>query len=198
MLDREFTRKRVKELNDAINEWRSISKVSERIMEEYMEDDKGVIHVNVQDLYNPLSMGKFRSMDDAIFDYIEECANILPALVPLKIVFHGADQDAREEIPVMYKRHYHLDMQDHFWDQRENNARIMYMTILGLVLIVLYLVLAISESGTLFLEILSIIGSFALCDAVGCFLIQRRMVHEEMLDTAQFLTAELEFSDETE
>lgn len=198
MAERLYTKERSRELMKAINEWRSIRKVRNIIDSEFMEDGKGIVHVNVEELYNPMSVGNFRQLNGEIFDYIEYAANLLPSMLPLRIIFHGVKEEDREKVPYLFKLHYELDMQDLFWDKRVNGSRLLYMTIIGVIFVVMALVLAFMGKGDLFREILSIFGSYCLCDAAGCYFVERRQYNRSLLEAAQFLTAELVFADDEE
>ena len=193
MADQISAKARKKELRAAINEGRSVRKIAEHINREYMKDGRAVIHVNVQELYNPLSMGNMRQMNSDIFGYIEEAANILPSLVPLRVVLHGVDEEDRERVPDLFRLHYHLVAQDHLWDQRMNRRKMLYMTGVGLIFIAAYLFFALRQEDNLFLEILSVIGSFSLWEAANCFLVERREINKALNETAQFLTMEIAF-----
>lgn len=195
MTDKNYEKARRKELKEAVSKWRSIRKVTEAVRQECMEDGKGIIHVQADELYNPLSAGKIGHMNEGIFDYIEQCAGLLPAMVPLVVILHGVDEADRENVPFMYKQHYELAMQEQFRDKHLNGLKTLYMAIIGSLLIVIYLVLALVREGTLFLEILSIVGSFALCEAAGGFMVQRHQINRELIVTAQYLTAEIRFEE---
>lgn len=194
MADRIYTRARRKELRAAIDEGRSVRKIAEHINREYMEDGKAVIHVNVQELYNPLSMGNMRQLNGDIFDYIEQSANLLPSMVPIRAVLHGVAEEDRKQVPDLFRLHYRLVAQDRLWDQRMNRWKMFYMTGVGLIFILAYLFFAFRQEDDLFLEILSVIGSFSLWEAANCFLIERREINKALNETAQFLTMEIAFA----
>lgn len=195
MAERFNTKERRKELLKAINEWRSIRKVKDVISNEFMEDGKGVIHVNVEELYNPMSVGNFRQLNSDIFDYIEYAANLLPSMMPLRITFHGVKEEDRENVPYLFKLHYELDMQDLFWDKRTTGIKMLYMTLIGVMFVVLALALTFAGKGDLFREIFGIFGSYCLCEAAGCYFVERRQINRDLLEAARFQTAELVFED---
>ena len=68
-------------------------------------------------------------------------------------------------------------------------------TVIGVVFLGLYLMLALKRDDTLFLEILSVIGSFSLWEAANCYLVERREIKRHMRETAQFLTMEIQFEE---
>ncbi len=188
-----FTVGRRMELDKVIFEMRNVRKVTEFIHNEFMEDGKAVIHVNVDELYNPLSMGNLRQLNGDIYEYIEDTANLLPSMIPLRVILHGVDEKERENVKNLFRFHYQADMQDRLWDYRLNNTKTVYLAVIGLVLILAYLFYALLYDDSLLLQVLSIIGSFALCEAAGCFMLDRRSIKDSMYETAQFLTAEIGF-----
>ena len=173
MAERFNTKERRKELLKAINEWRSIRKVKDVISNEFMEDGKGVIHVNAE----------------------EYAANLLPSMMPLRITFHGVKEEDRENVPYLFKLHYELDMQDLFWDKRTTGIKMLYMTLIGVMFVVLALALTFAGKGDLFREIFGIFGSYCLCEAAGCYFVERRQINRDLLEAARFQTAELVFED---
>ena len=162
MSDRIFTKTRRKELLKAIHEEHNLRKAAEYISKDYMEDGKAAIHVNIDDLYNPMSLSNLRQLNGDIFSYVEESANLLPAMMPLRVIMHGVDEEDRKLAPDLFKMHYRLMMQDQFWDQRKNRTKMIYMTVIGVIFIPAYLFFALRQEDSLFLEVLSITGSFSL------------------------------------
>lgn len=75
-------------------------------------------------------------------------------------------------------------------------ADLLLMIGVGVVFLGLYLLLALNRDDTLFLEILSVIGSFSLWEAANCFLVERRDINREMMETAQFLTMEIQMAED--
>lgn len=67
------------------------------------------------------------------------------------------------------------------------------MALLGSLFILIYLFFAFRNQDNLFLEILSVIGSFGLSESVGCFLLERPKIRNTLYETAQFLTADISF-----
>lgn len=169
---------------------------SESVREALANGDKINIHVQVETLYNPLSIPSQRQMNDEIFTFIEESAKLLPSLVPIRIVMHGVPGGERGKAPELMKNHYVAVLKDQLWDAANN----MYKTILllggGILLISIYLAMALTRDGSLLIKVLKVIGSFSLWGAADSFLIERRAIKRRMMKTAQFLTMEVAFEDE--
>ena len=195
MVDKNSAKERQKEMRAAIDEISDVRKVAAYVKQEYVEDGKVNINVQVDELYDPMSMGKFRQLNSSIFDYIDEAASLIPSIVPLRVILHGVEEEDREGVPDMFKLHYQLAAQEKLWDQRVNRTKMVYMTAIGLVFILLFLFFGMRQEDNLFLEILSIIGSFALWEAANCFMVKRVEINRELEKAAQFLTAEIVFDE---
>ena len=83
--------------------------------EEYMNDEGvGVIDVCLSEgleLYDPLSYGRQRELNPEIYDFIGQKANLLPALVPLRICVHGhVPPEDQEQIRRLMAEHYSLEL----------------------------------------------------------------------------------------
>lgn len=191
---------RKKNLKAIVRKERNLRKVADRFSREDFRDGRAVIDVDLSDspLYTPLSYGKQKQLSADIFEHIEQCANLLPYLVPLKVVFHNGLSRAEEQDDIrhQYRHHYSLVMQDGLWDQRQNTQRMIYMILIGVAFLTLYLFLALNREDDLFLELLSVIGSFSLWEAANCFLVERRNIRGKLMDTAQFMDAMIEFTDD--
>ncbi|MBR3251841.1 MAG: hypothetical protein IKF80_09030 [Erysipelotrichaceae bacterium] len=195
MAVRFLTRAREKELIGAIKEGVNIHIHAKDYLEDIMEDNKASIHVNVNDLYDHVSMGKFLQLDSSIFDYIEKSANLLSVAIPLRIIMHNVDKKEQENVKRLYKIHYQAEIQDILWDQRILYTKMIVMTLIGVAFILLYIFFALQKEDNLFLEILSIIGSFALSETVGSYLLERPRMKNDLLVRSQFLTAEIRFEE---
>lgn len=194
-----MTKARRNQLHKVVQHKGNIQTLHQYIEQEYMDDDGyAVIDVLLYDgleLYHPMSMGKQRDLNQEIYDFIEQKAYIIPAQIPLKIRFHGDafPGDEQAEIRRLLSEHYAVILHDKVWDKRNNRKKLLAMAAIGIVFLSLYLFLALKREDGLFLEILSVIGSFALWEAADCLMLERREINEELLNTAQFLTLEVEF-----
>lgn len=161
-----------------------MSKSKERVKElvKYAEDaiDKdgyAVIDVKLppdEELYNPLSTGNNLDLNGAIYDFIDEQANIIPSKIPLKIRFHGdVDEDKQLEIKRLMHRHYTIRSYDVTWDFAANFRKAIFLTIFGVAVLIAYFLVTVLVDDPLFPEILSIVGSFSLWEAANAILLDR-------------------------
>lgn len=172
------------------------------IDEEYMDaDGYAVIDINLYDglaLYDPLSMGRQLELSQELYDFIERKAYILPAQLPLKLRFHGGglNADEQERIRRLLTEHYTVSLHDKMWDKRINRRKLVGMTAVGLLFLSMYFYFALKREDELFLEVLSVIGSFALWEAADCLMLERRDINTEIRNIAQHLTQEVVFTAE--
>ena len=186
---------RKRELESAIRKSDSDRRIVGRNRDALIGDGKVDIHVNVETLYNPLSLPGQRQLDSALYEFIEEATNLLAYLVPIRLVLHGVPREAQADVPKIVRQHYEARLQDHLWDKRTNTLKTIVFSIFGVVVLALYLALAITREDTVTLEILSVVGSFSLWEAADCYLLERRDIHQDMLNTAQLMTMEIAFED---
>lgn len=194
-------RERREQLKRTVRDQARLRTLRRYLDEEYMNDEGvGVIDVCLYEgleLYDPLSYGGQRELNPEIYDFIGQKANLLPALVPLRICFHGhVPPEDQEQIRRLMAEHYSLELQDRMWDLHSNRHKLIGMVAVGVVFLSLYFFFALREDDGLFLELLSVIGSFALWEAADCFLLERRAITRDMMNIAQHMTQEVVFPDD--
>lgn len=194
-------RERREQLKRTVRDQARLRTLRRYLDEEYMNDEGvGVIDVCLSEgleLYDPLSWGRQRELNPEIYDFIGQKANLLPAQVPLRICFHGhVPPEDQEQIRRLMAEHYSLELQDRMWDLRSNRHKLIGMVAVGVVFLSLYFFFALREDDGLFLELLSVIGSFALWEAADCFLLERRSISRDMMNIAQHMTQEVVFLDD--
>lgn len=194
-------RERQEQLKRTVRDQARLRTLRRYLDEEYMNDEGvGVIDVCLSEgleLYDPLSWGRQRELNPEIYDFIGQKANLLPAQVPLRICFHGhVPPEDQEQIRRLMAEHYSLELQDRMWDLRSNRHKLTGMVAVGVVFLSLYFFFALREDDGLFLELLSVIGSFALWEAADCFLLERRAITRDMMNIAQHMTQEVVFPDD--
>ena len=194
-------RERREQLKRTVRDQARLGTLRRYLDEEYMNDEGvGVIDVCLHEgleLYDPLSFGRQRELNPEIYAFIGQKANLLPALMPLRICFHGhVSPEDQEQIRRLMAEHYSIELQDRMWDLRSNRRKLIGMVAVGVVFLSLYFFFALREDDGLFLELLSVIGSFALWEAADCFLLERRAITRDMMNIAQHMTQEVVFQDD--
>lgn len=62
--------------------------------------------MDVDELYHPMSLSGHQQMNPEIFDFIEQAANLLPSLVPIRLILHGVPKEDQPLVPDMVREHY--------------------------------------------------------------------------------------------
>ncbi len=177
-------------------------KQSKEELKEYIEsirDGEGNVVVDV-DLsgdtprYNPLSLKGRKDLNSEIYDFIEGQTNVIPAIVPLRIRFHGKFTEGEQrEIRQMMHRHYVMKSYDISWDLMANFRKMLILSIFGAAVLAVYLYLAITGNHVFMTEILSIVGSFSLWEAADALLLERPHLRQEHKNNEQSLNERVEF-----
>lgn len=195
-----MTKARKNQLKKATARRSALLTLRQYIDQEYMDaDGYAVIDIALYDgfaRYNPLSLGRQLDLNEEIYDFIERKASIIPAQLPLKLCFHGGNLDAAEQERVrqLLTEHYTVCLHDKLWDKRSNRRKLVGMSAVGLFFLSLYFYFALKREDGLFLEILSVIGSFALWEAADSLMLERRDINAEIRSIAQHLTQEVVFA----
>lgn len=186
-------------LSGEVKNARKIKTLRHYVEREYLDETgNAVIDINLYeglDLFEPLSMGKQKEIHPDIIDFIDRKSNLIPGTNPIILRFHGGElsDEEKKQAADCLKEHYTVALQDRAWDLRANNMQLMVLSIIGVALISLYLFCALKLEEGLFLEVLSIIGSFALWEATDRFLIERSVIRRDMIGIAQNKIQTVEF-----
>ncbi len=178
---------------------RKIKTLRQYVEQEYLDEEgNAVIDIHLYEgleLFDPLSMGKQRDINPEIIDFIDRKSNLIPNNHPIILRFHGGtpSEEEKQQAADCLEEHYAVVLQDRAWDLRSNNMQLMILAIIGVAFVSLYLFCALKLEEGLFLEILSIIGSFALWEAADRFLIERSAIRKDMAGIAQNKIQTVEF-----
>lgn len=163
-------------------------------------DGKAQIDVCLYDgisLFNPLSAGKQRELSSEIYDYIDAQLYTIPSLQPVRIRFCGAIPNgaSSDDIRALIRDHYSFLYRDCKEDLRINLIKIIALAALGILCWAVSLTLQGLSPDSLFTEILGIIGSFSMWEAVDFWLLERKGLKIKHLDAAQSALCEVTFHD---
>lgn len=190
----QFLRK-VRQLNT------SLPSSSAVVASEYLSPDgKAQIDVALYgdiELFDPLSIGKQRELNAGIYDYIDRKLYTIPTLYEIRVCFHGKlpEGTSKEEIKNILTEHYAFIFRDKEADLRINSLKMLGLTACGIAFLALYFALELSNLKPLFVEFLSIMGTFALWEAVDCWLLERKSLKIERLYAGQAVLSEVGFED---
>lgn len=168
---------------------------------EYMERDDAVIHISIYEglqLFDPLSMGRQLELNPEIIDYIDHRTAIIPARIPVRICFHGGDlsDEQKQLIRKCLIEHYTVVMHDKQWDKRINTRKVIILAAFGIAILGFHLSGYFTDRGGITTEVLSIVASFTLWEAVDLFMLERTGIRKQLADTAQLMNQTVEFRDD--
>lgn len=172
---------------------------SETVAAEYLRSDgKAQIDVALYDgmeIFDPLSMGVQRELSSEIYDYIDRKLYMIPTLYEIRICFHGKLPEGvyEDEIRSLMTEHYSFIFRDKESDLRINSLKILGLTLCGILFLALYFALELSSLEAIFMEFLSIMGTFALWEAVDCWFLERKAIKIERLYAGQAVLSEITF-----
>lgn len=172
---------------------------NEAVTAEYLcSDGKAQIDVALPEgggIFDPLSIGRQRDLNRDIYDYIDRRLYAIPTLYEIRVCFHGElpKDMSEEEIRAMFTEHYAFMFRDKEADLRINSLKMMGLALCGIVFLTLYFALELSNLKPLFMEFLSIMGTFALWEAVDCWLLERKALKMERLYAGQAVLSEVVF-----
>lgn len=139
-------------------------------------------------------------LSDAMIDYIEEVASIIPFKYDIVLQFHCEEkmtEDDKDRVRRIVKNNFGMEIDDIDYENRMNNYVAAGLTILGIILIVIaYLV-----EETMFSviqEILLIVGWVLLWDMLEAILFDNNKRKIKRLNKLQLYDAKFEFVDISE
>lgn len=139
-------------------------------------------------------------LSDAMIDYIEEVASIIPFKYDIVLQFYCEEkmtEDDKDRVRRIVKNNFGMEIDDIDYENRMNNYMAAGLTILGIILIVIaYLV-----EETMFSviqEILLIVGWVLLWDMLEAILFDNNKRKIKRLNKLQLYDAKFEFVDISE
>ncbi len=178
----------------------SLPSSGETVVAEYLcPDGKAQIDVAFYDglkLFDPLSVGRQRDLSVEIYDYIDRKLYAIPTTYEIRICFHGElpEEVSETEIRAVFKEHYAFAFRDKEADLRLNSLKMLGLALFGIIFLALYFALELFNLKPVFMEFLSIMGTFALWEAVDCWLLERKAIKAERLYAGQAVLSEITFA----
>lgn len=196
-------RKKIESFGKKFKRIRRQFAASRNAIEETFLDGNGnaVIEIEPGDdhpLFEELAPKDRADVSSDIYEYIEKKAYYIPINFHLIIRFHGRSIPAedRDRIAEKIKNHYFYEIIDKADDLHTNMLKTIALGVLGAALISLYLFLAIQMENALFLELLSVVGTFAAWESVDYFIIERTGIKREIVELIQLTEATVDFCEQ--
>jgi len=161
-------------------------------------DEQGHLIVPVRlpaEPMDPYSCGRQTDLAPALYEYLDSRIYYIPVSETLNIRISGRPFTAEEQehIRSCIQEHYRKIFRDKQQDLDINLATIFGLLLTGV--LVLALVLSGMVKEALANETLSIIGSFAMWEAVDMYLLERRYRRAELFNACQSAMAEVTFEE---
>lgn len=125
-------------------------------------------------LFDPLAPTKYGIVNPEIFRYVDEQVYFVPAEYDITVNFVGRKFSAQEQkqIDKAIHDHYNLQVYDRMDDIKHNRKLGIFLLIFGVLALALYFLMNLYYDNLVMLEVISIVGTFAVWEAVDCWLIQ--------------------------
>lgn len=181
---------------------RSVPTADEMTRSEYLcPDGKAQIDVLLREdtpLFDPLTYGRQRDLDGAIYELIDRKLYTIPLKYPVRVCFHGPRLTEREqqEVRDVLREHYLYALRDKKEDLRINQVKAILLGLFGAALLSVYFALEIIATNPVFMEFLSIAGWVAAWEAVDCWLLERKDLRLDYLCVGQAAMCEVTFQTE--
>lgn len=175
---------------------KKIPHLPQLINQTYDRDENNflIIPINCSaELFNPYSTPSNLDLNEDLYSYLDDQIYYTPVLEHLHLEFCGKDFTAEEKEKITHclKQHYNKIFRDKKQDLAINFITIVSLAIIGVIF------LSISISGViekaLLNETLSIIGSFAMWEAVDMYILERRYKRSELYNATQSAEALITF-----
>lgn len=196
--NRDFMKKRyLQRLNRKIKAIKKNNgKISDDILRAVMSvNGEAVIIIKVTNecIYHPYS--EKAEVNPEIYEYIESRVYPISVSVPVRIIIQANEMntDEMDNIRRIIQNHYALILCDKQLDYELNITKGIALLVTGIALLALYFALGGFSGSALIKEIASVAATFALWEAVDCFILQSRELSVSRLNAGQLATAEIEF-----
>lgn len=146
-------------------------------------------------LFEPLSIGPQRELNRDIYDFIDSKIYYVPLKRPVSLRFCRSTLSAEGEAMVRaaIKKHYDLILLDKGLDLKLNAIKISALSLIGIFLLGAWFAAQLWSNQPIFIEILSIAGTFSLWEAVDLYLLERKALKVEKWNAAQAALSEVVF-----
>lgn len=153
------------------------------------------VNLNQFEIYNPLSIPPNRTLNQDILTYIDEQSYPIPVDTPIQIRLYGdVDEQEQKEIIHRLQEYYDFRLKDKMADLKNNAIHSSVLFIIGILLFVLYFLLANFTVNQVWYEILSIIATFIVWEAADFFILERATLRLQYYEIAQLAICEKGFA----
>lgn len=147
------------------------------------------------ELFDPMAPAEYGKLNPEIYNYIDEQAYFVPSEYNITVRFSGRKLSAQQQkqVDAAIHEHYNLQVYDKVDDIRRNRRLGIFLLVFGAIALAAYFFLTLYYNQDVFLEIVSIVGTFSVWEAVDCWLIQGHERKVELNNALQMATLKTEF-----
>lgn len=173
---------------------------NKKFVEQRLQPDGSVkIDVNLpeeSELFDPMAPEKYNQLNPEILQYIDNQTYFVPAQYNITVNFVGRELSASQQKRVEEALHDHYNMQvyDKLDDIKSNRALGIFLMIFGVVALAAYFFITMFAENVVFHEVVSIVGTFAIWEAVDCWLINGHHTKVELNNALQMAMLKVTFN----
>lgn len=173
---------------------------NKKFVEQRLQPDGSVkIDVNLPEeleLFDPMAPEKYNQLNPEILQYIDNQTYFVPAQYNITVNFVGRELSASQQKRVEEALHDHYNMQvyDKLDDIKSNRALGIFLMIFGVVALAAYFFITMFAENVVFHEVVSIVGTFAIWEAVDCWLINGHHTKVELNNALQMAMLKVKFN----
>lgn len=173
---------------------------NKKFVEQRLQPDGSVkIDVNLPEeleLFDPMAPEKYNQLNPEILQYIDNQTYFVPAQYNITVNFVGRELSASQQKRVEEALHDHYNMQvyDKLDDIKSNRALGIFLMIFGVVALAAYFFITMFAENVVFHEVVSIVGTFAIWEAVDCWLINGHHTKVELNNALQMAMLKVTFN----
>ncbi len=173
---------------------------NKKFVEQRLQPDGSVkIDVNLPEeleLFDPMAPEKYNQLNPEILQYIDNQTYFVPAQYNITVNFVGRELSDSQQKRVEEALHDHYNMQvyDKLDDIKSNRALGIFLMIFGVVALAAYFFITMFAENVVFHEVVSIVGTFAIWEAVDCWLINGHHTKVELNNALQMAMLKVTFN----
>lgn len=157
------------------------------LKEYYLEDGIAYIPIkinSIEDIISGYSLENYEILNREFTRYVEINANYIPWGYPLTLEIHSTwfSKEEKEIIQKVIKSHYSLMLMNKKEELRDERLRGLYLTILGVITFIVYLVLSSLSINPAPIEIMSFLFWLSLWEAFDIEVLSASDIKDEIKD----------------
>lgn len=174
---------------------------AKRFVERHLQADGSVkIDVNIPEgmqIFDEMAPTDAPQLNSEIFRYIDDQAHFVPVEYDITVNFVGKtfDKARQKQIDELLHEHYNLQVTDKIKNIRSNRGLGIFLLVFGVIALAAYFFLALTDNNIVFHEVISIVGTFSVWEAVDCWLINGHYGKVELNNALQMALVKVAFAE---